>query len=238
MSLSVKCPACGHMNPLGRLFCAKCGGKIEVTDRTLRSAREPGQGAWALTARLIRLLVFLGLLFSLYLLSRPVAPEGRLGTRSDGALLAQKMNLLHAAAETGRSEAQDATEAEVNGYIAELLKNTMNRTAGGALQFELQQINFAFRGDGRIVVVFSTQWKAFSLTYEFTCRASAGDGSFGVTAEGLRMGRLPLPAAVARWSGARMARVFGQLERERRLLDRLSGLEIRQGEATARMGGY
>lgn len=236
MSLSVKCPVCAHLNPLGRLFCAKCGTRLEVTDTSVRKTSEPGEGTGAVMGRVIRLLLFLGMLIALYLVSRPVKPMGHHGSRMDGQVLSQKMNLLHAAVQEQRAMSQLATEAEVNGYVAELLKNTMNRTAEGALRFELQDINTSFR-DGRVVTVFVSSLRFFQLTYEFKGRPARVDGRFTVEVEGLRLGHLPLPRPAARWVGARMARVFSELEREKRLLDQLSVVEVQDGAVKASTPG-
>lgn len=222
MSYSVTCSACGHQNPLGRLFCAKCGTKLAITPAAMGGGRGPA-GFWL--ARLARVAIFLAVLGAFLLLLRPVEPDGAPGTLPEASALAQKLNVLSVAILDRRAVTQDATEAEVNGYLAEILRNTPDLTASGPLKFELRSINVAFRG-GDVVTVLVSALGPIPLTYEIRAKPARVDDRFTLDVRGLRMGHLPLPRAIAVRTASRMARMFDQMEREKRLLDQLSSVAV------------
>jgi hypothetical protein len=236
MSLEVKCSTCGHLNPLGRLFCVKCGGRLDVRPENMQRAG----GDLAFWGRrlllLVRMTVSLALLAALALLVYPVEPAGQPGGLLEAQGLAQKLHLLQVAALERRALEQEATERELNGYLAQILRNTPNRKAGGPLPFEMESIRVDLQ-PGEIVTVLVTKLSWITLTYELRSAPSRRDGRFALDLLGLRMGHVPLPGALGGHVAGRLANIFSRLEREKRLLDQLSTISVEDGVVRAATPG-
>jgi hypothetical protein len=230
MSFHVTCGSCGHRNPLGRLYCVKCGAKLEVSPETVRPEVSSAQAFGRWLARMVRLAVTLGLLAGLVQLLRPVPPMGQSGTVQHANEFREKADLLNYALLEKQVARQQFSEAEINGYLEQVVQNTPNRQGEGLLQFELQMINVKLKPD-QIVTVFLSTWKSLSLTYEITARPLREEGAFALEIQRFRLGHLPLPGPAAEWVAGRVSRVFSQMEREKSLLDQLATLEVQEGVA-------
>lgn len=236
MSYHVTCGTCRHRNPLGRLYCAKCGARLEVTEQTVRPETGSLQRLGGGLARLLRFAVALGLLFALVQVLRPLPPQGQSGTVQHGMEFVQKVELLRYAVLERRGMTQEFTEPEINGHLARVLADTPDRAAEGLLKFELQLINVRFV-QGEVVTVMLSSWQSINLTYEVRVRPVRGEDGMTLELLGARLGHLPLPMPLARTVATRLAHVFSGMEDDKRLLDQLSALEVKDGVAVATTPG-
>jgi hypothetical protein len=236
MSYHVTCGACGFRNPLGRLHCVKCGERLVVSEKTVRPELGGLQRFGQSLGRLFRLALSLGLLFGLIQVLRPVQPMGQSGTAQHANEMDQKLDLLQYATLERQAMRQSLSEPEVNGYLAQILADTPDRTASGLMKFELQMINLRFR-EGEIVTVMLSAWQSLNLTYEIRTKVVPREQGVGLEVTGLRLGHLPMPRPAAEWAAGRLANVFGRMEREKSLLDQLSALEVQDGVAVATVPG-
>jgi hypothetical protein len=229
MSYDVKCQACGKANPLGRLYCMGCGTKLEVSEATVARAHMRGSsGATSVVLRLIRLALSASLLAVIVLVLRPVAPEGRAGTLDDANELGRKLTDLRDATEKQRQVDYRIEEAEVNAYIAEMLKKSPPSATTGPLAFDLRGIQVALR-EGELVVLLVTEHAPITLTQEIRVVPVRQDERWTFVVKGMRMGRLPLPAALATKLAARSAGAFSSLAKEQALIEQLAVLDVKKG---------
>ncbi len=228
MSHEVTCPACGHANPLGRMFCMSCGARLELSEKTVRQARERGMRGSGVS-RFIRLLVFLAALAALVAMLRPVSPAGATGGTQDSASLARKLNALQQAQLEHRSLHVIAEESEVNAYLQEALEES-RKTQGGGSFFELTRINVAFAKD-ELTVLLVAERGQLTVTQELRGAPVIEGGRFALKLTSVRVGQLPLPGAAGRLLAGRAAVVFSGMSREREVLGRSWKVETILGKA-------
>jgi hypothetical protein len=127
----VTCKKCGNENPLGRVFCVKCGTKLDLTHMTSEHVQEI-QKTWsdplvkywpkAAAAIVVLCLVLVGLAFW---------PDseliGKKGTRLDGHKVESAMASVKTM-RTGATATMSFSEEEINGYF------DFFKTKGMALQ--------------------------------------------------------------------------------------------------------
>lgn len=226
MSPRVKCAVCGHENELKRLFCSKCGYRLNLSHIT--AGREGGGGVLRFLARLVRLVFLLAVVGGLGLLLWPVSPLGARGSEAYARQMKAKMQTLSMAVDAGQFIVEIVTEEEANGYLAALLQRDRNATRSQGFRLALGEINLAFKPADFVVVILAN-WGPLRLSYEITGAPSVGDQGFGVRVLGARWGHLPLPGPAAEWMTGRLAGVFARMELERKVLDRLGRVELGQG---------
>ncbi|HMP77317.1 MAG TPA: hypothetical protein PKE12_13565 [Kiritimatiellia bacterium] len=232
MSVGIKCTACGHVSPIGRLFCAKCGAKLDVTlivkDREVSPARR--------VYRAVRVVFLLALLLALVQLVRPAKPVGETGSAADAAQLATRLNRLYEGHQAGQPVQEIATEREINGYFASLLLSTEENGGARVVAVDLESFNVHVNTNGA-VLVWSTRVGKLPVTYEVTGVPGLAGGEFTFEVQRIRAGHLPLPRSAYPWATARLYRLFANLNAERNLLNSLN--EIRTGDrrVLARVAG-
>jgi hypothetical protein len=116
----VLCKKCGNENPLGRVFCVKCGTKLDLTHMTSEHVQEI-QKTWAdplvkywpkaVGAIVVLVLALVGLAF--WPNSELI---GKKGTRADGHKVENAMASFRNL-RTGSPTTMVFTEEEINGYF-------------------------------------------------------------------------------------------------------------------------
>lgn len=232
MSVGIKCTACGHVSPIGRLFCAKCGAKLDVTLIVTGSEISPARRVY----RAVRVVFLLALLLALVQLVRPVAPRGEAGSAADATQLTARMNRLYEGRLAGQPVQEIATEREINGYFSSLLLAKDEEGGAGLVATDLESFNVHVHTSGA-VLLWSTRVGKLPVTYEIAGVPGVADGAFTFAVQRIRAGHLPLPRAAHPWATRRLFRLFENLEAERSLMNTLT--EIRTGDrrVLARGGG-
>ena len=112
------CQKCGAENPLGRVFCGGCGGKLDLSNMTsemVADQQRPNfvQLHWrkALGVLILSLLAMIGLTF--WPQTAPLGDEGR----SSGASKVRSRMRTLANQSSGRVLKAEFTEADVNAYL-------------------------------------------------------------------------------------------------------------------------
>lgn len=113
------CTKCGTDNPLGRVFCGKCGSKLDLKDMTSDKVVENIEVSWwSIHGKKIIILIVLILLTPLGLALWPsTQPIGKAGDASKEGVLATKIRQV-AAMRAGQAYSFAFPEDEVNGYAA------------------------------------------------------------------------------------------------------------------------
>lgn len=226
MSYDVTCGSCGKTNPLGRLYCMKCGTKLDVSEKSVARAQlRDVSRRLPVSVRLLRMLVTGGLLAVLILVLLPTTPAGRVGSPNDAGTMARKLTNLRDTMREDRSAAYRISELELNAYLVAILKKSPPSSSWG---FDLQRINVAL-GVGELHVLLETVRGPFTLTQELRVVPVHREGRWQFEVAGMRMGRLPLPAMLAVPLAARSAGAFDSLAREREVMERLAVFEVNTG---------
>ncbi len=232
MSVGIKCDACGHINPVGRLFCAKCGAQLNakriVTDDKTRAQRR---------VRVLRMAILGALLVALILMLLPAPMDGRPGTLEDANRLVARLNRLYDAVQEKRAAKETIVEAELNAYLAGLLVGPRETVTDKNLREALGVIRVRLAPD-RVTVVWAVRTGLARMTYEVSGAPAAGSDGFRFALARVRAGRLPLPGPVGRWAADRLYRTFEKLELERNLLNALTALDVGERKAMVAVGGW
>jgi hypothetical protein len=229
MSSTVKCAKCGNENDLNRIFCVKCGAKLDLSKVTAATARiRRPSGALRGLVRAIRLLVSCLVLVAAILIVWPVRPTGQTGRAAEARQMRAKLDNLIAAPEMGRVVSEVVTEAEVNGYLADLVSRNQGASPSEGMRLGVEGINMTFTS-GRFVAHILAKWGPLSLSYEVKGSAGVQADRLDVRVAGARWGHLPLPGPAAAIVSRRVSAVFSRLDREREMLDGLSRLDLGRG---------
>ncbi len=223
MSSVIVCPQCHQGNELGRIFCSRCGTKLDMT-RMTRGNLGRSFDLPVFLRGAMRVVVCLVLLVLLLLL---VWPTGLAGQRSGAdevtALLGQRQALAHAVQDK-QAIKLEVSESALNAYLAATLKSAhSNEEAVSAWMLRLDELQVALRPEV-VTVTARSQWGPLEITCELSGAPKVADGRFAVEAKSGRIGHLGLPRAGADWMAARMAVLFNRWSADRELLDQLAGV--------------
>ena len=227
MSLKVKCDRCGAANELNRVFCFKCGSKLDLT-RTIAEAGH--RGAHRFASGLFRMALSLLVLSAVGLMLWPVEPSGAPGTAAAARRMTETFQVFQQAVRSRTVVDRVVTESEVNGYLAEVLKQNDDALHSEGFRLGLQGINVAFTRQAFVVLVLAN-WGPLSLSYEITAVPSVKSGRFEVVVTKARWGHLPLPGPAADWMSRRVAGMFLRMEKELAVLNSLGRFDLGDGRA-------
>lgn len=224
----VKCSKCGYVNELGKVFCASCGRRLDlskVNTRVLaKAARPPHSGI----SRFVRFIVFVSLLGLVSLLLWPVSPAGEMGVPKDAKRLEQKLRGLANAQQSGLYVFEIVSESEVNAYLEEILKKNADSAHSKGMRLGIDEINFQFMPDDFVVLMLA-HWGPVRLSYEITGRPEIVGHTFGIDVQSVRWGHLPLPGISAEWMSKRLARVFSGMKRDQEIVTQLDRCDLGHG---------
>ncbi|MCO5060809.1 MAG: zinc ribbon domain-containing protein [Kiritimatiellae bacterium] len=233
MNSVVKCSACGAPTPLGRVFCMKCGAKLDHNNLRRAGGSDVGRQIF----RALRLVLALALLLALVQMVRTVPQKGRIGTSEDAQRFLLRLQHLDSGIVKGQQVEEIVSEAELNAYFQVLVSRSRGRGDNPAsISADLLAINAQLSPD-TLAIVWRTKIGALPLTYEATCQPAAGESGLQWNLKRVRMGHLPLPRVVAEWTLAKWVRMFDNMTHERALLNALTHLSIAEDHAIARVGG-
>jgi hypothetical protein len=227
MSFKVKCARCGTANELSRVFCLKCGDKLDLA----RVIAGRGRGrAGRFLSRLVRIAVTLLILSTAGLILWPVVPGGAPGSAADARAMTGTLRLCYQAIQSRAVVNWVVTEAEVNGYLAEVIKQNGDALRSDGFRLGVREINVAFTRE-KLVVLVLANWGPVSLSYEIEAAPSVKSGRFEATVQEARCGHLPLPGPVADWISRRVAGIFLRMEKELSVLNSLGRFDLGNGRA-------
>ena len=227
-SLRVKCGQCGEKNALGRMFCSKCGARLEVSQATVKSSDAGFGGFVKLLGRLFRLAVSIALLFCIILLLRPASLQGRDGSAQEAQQLVHKLQILKTATLEGTQAYDSILESEVNAYLAELLKRSQPASRSG-LQYSIKKINVAVTTN-ELNVVLHAACGPLTISYELVGVPQLENNLFVLDIQRARLGYMPLPKMAQPWLIDKVNNVFSKLYEEKSILDNLSTLRLEDGQ--------
>ncbi|OQA26678.1 MAG: hypothetical protein BWY59_01293 [Verrucomicrobia bacterium ADurb.Bin345] len=226
----IKCPQCGNVNDLGRVFCSKCGSRLDLSKVSTRILARGMQKPHDSMYRLLRNLLLLALIAALCLLLWPAGLVGDTGTVKEARQFAAKIAAIQRAQQAGLYVFEVATEREVNAYIAEILKQNKNISQSEGMRMGIEAITVRVEPLPKgLTVVILANWGPVRLSYEVTGVPVVKQGLFYLDVQSARWGHLPLPGPAGQWVSQRVANVFSQMRRERKMLDQLGRFDVGDG---------
>jgi hypothetical protein len=226
MSIQVKCARCGAANELNRVFCFKCGGKLNLSKIITGGQNSTTRFFFGL----VRMVGSLLILATAGLMFWPVEPRGAPGLSADTRAMTGTLQFLQQAVQNRAVVDRVVTEAQVNGYLAEVLKQNGDALRSEGFRLGIREINVAFTREDFVVLVLAN-WGPVSLSYEIKAVPSVKSGRFEVVVKGARWGHLPLPEPAAAWMSGRVSGMFLRMEKELAVLNSLGRFDLGNGRA-------
>ncbi len=233
------CPKCGHDNELGRIFCHKCGTKLDLSQ-----IKPPGQGGKRLGGKksggggavkwVIRLVILGGLAWGVYLMAQ--VPDMRKIDYSSADIRAfyQQLDALKVAEARKSPVSVQVNDSEIAAYMATFKTQEAEgrgiKVIPGKLQMELGEGVVTTIVVGRITV--GSVEKGLYISY--TGVPEITDGHFQLRPVAAAIGALPIHPWILEHAGliqSYFKQIYGGLQ-EKELLENLTKITVRSGVAT------
>ncbi len=221
--MKLNCQECGHDNELGRIFCGKCGKKLDMSQISREAVfRERGNLSFGRIVKWLMLFIVVVAVIAAGLalwardpLREPSrADQRRIGAHNVRGRLGGVRSALSVGGETSLTLAADDVNDFLETYYGDRLLSISARMTSGSMVIRVV--------DEHVWTVFDYDIGPLAYSYEVRCVPTA-DG-FRIT--GAAIGRLPLPGPLASPVNRRMADVFENADLEKELLQNLSALEF------------
>lgn len=235
----LNCPQCGHDNDIGRIFCAKCGQKLEISrvgvpSSIRRGARKGKRGLpfpqlALFVARKVVQMALLGaavaFVVSVWILPRDAS---RAPGESDLAAYQKTRAALEEAFGNQAGGQFVFREEEMNAKLAEAVANTRKAAGENAGGLQLDRLTVAL-GDGVATLTITQKWKWFRLAVQATaCLKNDGTRWFFAPAE-IRVGRWLAPAVTHPHLVPLLERFLADLMAEYQKMGEAAAVEIKPG---------
>ena len=217
--MKIECESCGHENELGRVFCASCGAKLNLSQTSvaeIRSMSDSERGPWV--GKLVGGVVLLLAVAAVGLACWPQPPLGAAAKPGGDSIVREKLRGLQQVVAIGKAGGTRFTEGELNAYLAVQAKESGFATMGVALA----PGTFHFR----MVEATPVKVKSFTLMLSYDVTGSPVKNDLAVTRGAV--GHLPLPGPAAALAARRVGDAFGSSRKERQLLEKVSKIDISQ----------
>lgn len=203
--MNIKCQRCGTSNPVNRVFCLKCGTKLDLqaSVEMLEEAPTLGEVLTGVLKSLVGLVLVLSMMTAIALPLWPVLPRGQGG----GVAEFRALMLKAAAADNNLA----VTEAELNALFLRAVATTSLTVSAGAC--EVKEINALLQPD-RFVLDVVLRWKVLTLSLTLTGRGDPAAKEFHPQITAAHFGHFPLPAAVAARLSDPVARAWQNVVQE------------------------
>jgi hypothetical protein len=238
----LNCPKCGHNNELGRIFCHRCGAKLDLDQIKPPSRggkslhRKKTIGPRQIIRRVIDLAVIAVIVWVIYLLVQVPAIRP-IETKPENIQTLTKRRLAFELKMDRRQDATlEITEAELNAYLGQF---GFGKAEGRGLAVNPTQFQVE-TGSGAVSLVllgeirFGGDWtKRIHLRYTGVPAIKGGHLVFEPVAGVI--GALPIHPWLLENTGL-MARYFGQIlgnfTEDQQQLERLATIEVQPGRVT------
>ncbi len=230
MKQTFLCHQCGHSNPTSRVFCAKCGAKLDIAHVEYKSSVVL-PAIFKTILKFVRAAVTLVLLGSIGLMLWPMSPPGAPPIPNPDAarrMQAQIEQMLRRAAE-GQSFRAVLPAAEANTYLATLLGQTPGAQRSEGFRMGLRTLHLTFHQQDVTVLAVATFGPA-AISYELKGVPRVLDGGFRFEVRAARIGHLPILRLGWPLLAGHVGNVFSRLDREKDLLNRLDRIDVEPGK--------
>ncbi len=236
----LNCPQCGHDNDIGRIFCAKCGQKLEISrvgvpSRIRRSARKGKASvpfahvAMFLFKKFVQITLLAAataFFVSVWLLPRDAS---RLPDAKDLEAFQKRRADLDEAYRNQTGERFVFREEELNAKLAEAVRNTRKAAGENAGGIQIEKLTVAL-GEGQATLTIVQKWKWFRLAVQVVARLKNDGVRWAFVPEEFRVGRWLAPSALSPHLTGVLERFLADLSPEKEKLEQTATAEITPGE--------
>ncbi|MDQ3198425.1 MAG: zinc ribbon domain-containing protein [Verrucomicrobiota bacterium] len=237
------CPDCQHQNELERIYCHNCGARLdrtgvnkaEVADgdseeagrRHLKKMFDPSSGRGKrLATKLAKLILgALGLAVLIVMLLPPDLPPAPKSYE-----FAPLINMdIVSALSSQRPATLVYSEEQVNSYFGSLVR----RKDGPATQgyFPLRRLFVQFQ-EGQCAIHAERKLFGLSVFCGSTYRVALEQGKIKASNGGGYIGRMPIAPALMKYADLMLGKAWESLDRERKSVARLAGIEFHPQSVT------
>ncbi len=234
------CSQCGHDNDIGRIFCAKCGQKLElssigVPSGVRRGARKGKKGVPFLQLVAFVFKKFVQITFlaaavawvvSIWILPRDAS---RAGGEKDLETYQKNRTALEDAFAAKAGGQVTFREEEMNAKLAEAVVNTRKAAGENASGMQLEKLTVSL-GDGTATLTIGQKWKWFRLAIQAAARTRNEGGRRIFVPTEIRIGRWLAPAILHPHFVPVLQKFLSDLSAEQQKMEEASAIEIKPGE--------
>ena len=239
---NLPCGQCGYENEAERVYCHNCGAKLDrsllpkETEATKMETPEQARkriakmtnpkksGGLGALKTAANVLIYSAILAALFLIAQK--PDGVPEVSKELAQRFVSTEIMDAL-DAPQPKRVDLTEAEVNAYLLQQLKSKDGGVAG--LEFKRAYVNLH---PG--VIHIGAEESLFGLPV-FTgvlYRLEVKDGKLAPVLLGGNFGRLAVHPAAMQYLDFFFQKIWGLLQRDRKQMDRMQNVIVRQGAIT------
>ena len=231
----VLCPKCGFDNELGRIFCHKCGTKLDLHE--VRPMRASGKERWGkqnwsvkrVIGLVIRLAILAGVVLAIALILQvPPAREIK-WTDGDARGIDRKRLELERMIQQQKAGTITLSGAEIDAYIGQMTFEA----ASSRLDIEPATVQIELgHGDVTVVVVGKIKFgKVLEklVAFRYTGVPTIEGGRFVFQPTGGDIGRMPIHPIILHstgFLGRYYAALFRDLSNDRELLNTLAAISV------------
>ncbi len=244
----LQCPKCQNDNDLGRIFCAKCGEKLDITHvgppsgvsrRSKKGEKAiPFTQMLSMAARKFVKVVFLAVFAALVtLIWLPPDLQRITFYVQNREAYKTKIELMASAAPDIVTEIA-FEEGDINASMAEAVRKT-TEGAGEGWQIRLNSVYFSLRDD-LVVVTAENKIKWFRLTLQLEAKPVETDGKWEFIPTAVRIGRFQLApqlggkkaddAILQKLLDFTFKKLWAGAETEKQILESVSKIVVKPGK--------
>lgn len=230
MGLTIPCDKCKHENELGRVFCARCGIRLDssrITANALMQNARPK--SLARIGKALGVMVLLAVVSLVVLVFWPPPIEADRGTKSNGRALQKQLMAFQEGLATANRLGTTFPEKAINGYFV-----TLNEKSGVEVLADLNANSFhcvAVRTFGPLV---AGNFKTPTLSLAYSVRGEAKENRLVVTSAAL--GHIPLPGPLKTMAVTEITKHVLSGEKYEDLFKHVAELVIRNGAVEVAFG--
>ena len=231
------CPECGHENEPERVYCHRCGARLDrsatvsqtsrqkelkETQRHVRKMLNPQKLAFRRFFFMICKLV-LGASLAAAVIQMILPPDVPSAVKD---VAPRQINFdLENAIYSHRPPQLDYTEEQVNAYLAYTLKGKQSALNKPLLNFKRAIVGF---GEGAVTITAERSLFGYSLYSGSAYSVRAGEGKIVVSSKGGNIGRLPFRPEIMQFMDIIFADLWSALQREQKLIAKMGAIEFHE----------
>jgi hypothetical protein len=231
----IECPKCQHDNDLGRIFCAKCGEKLEISRVRAPSRLRKGKGkavplqkTLSLLAAKIVKVVFLSFIVALVItMALPPKLEKRKFNDKNVTVFNDKRNKLEESLNAQEHARIVFNESDINAYLAKVVEKTKSKPEGA----NLESMYIKITSPKEVQLTVFNKWKWFHLGVQAEAQPVHKNGRWVFKLKSVRIGRLDLPRYFHdQVSDTFLKNLWSSFGQERGWIEQVVSLQMAPGE--------
>jgi hypothetical protein len=243
----LECPKCQYDNDLGRIFCAKCGEKLEINKISAPSGSRKGKkgrrrsasapfSIGKFVARTIQIALLASLCATLVLLSlRPNFRPPGFGDHNASAFV-QKRAILQAALANRAAAQIEFEEDDLNAILAKGIIDASKNVEPSNFRPMLEGVYLNFTEAGHVALTAQFKWKWYRFYPQIEAslvQGTAGGWEFKPAAARIGRFRIPMVEAMQNRFIELFKPIWVDMPEEQQWLHQLSEAKIEKGRFVA-----